>query len=421
VDWAERAGWEPPTVEPDLGNAGAGRHLPQPSPRPCSWKERAGMSEVLLVGAGVIGLGIAWRCAQRGLTVTVVDSAPGSGASSAAAGLLAPLTELHFGEAPLLALNLDSAARYPAFVGELTQAAGREVGYRPCGTVAAAWDGADLAGLRDLQRYASSLGRRMELLTGRELRAAVPALAAGLPGGLLASDDHQVDNRLLHAALLVAAERAGVRLIRARAVRVTTHAGRATGVVCDDGEQVSGQIVVLAAGAWSGQLSGVPEQVLPPVRPVKGQTLRLRLRGPVLPRIVRGAVKGSPIYIVPRAGGELVVGASSEEAGFDVRPRAGAVYELLRDAQSLLPLLGDAELVEVSTSVRPGSPDNAPIVGPTALNGLISATGHYRNGILLTPVTADGVTALILDGALPSVLAPFHPDRFTSRQVLTCS
>ncbi|HEY2044172.1 MAG TPA: glycine oxidase ThiO [Jatrophihabitans sp.] len=372
------------------------------------------MSDVVVIGAGVIGLGIAWRCAQRGAVVTVVDPAPGSGASNTAAGMLAPVTELHFGEAPLLDLNLDSAARYPGFVAELTEATGLEVGYVQCGTVVAAWDAADLSSLQDLQRYATSLGRRSELLTGRELRREVPALAAGLPGGLLARDDHQVDNRLLINALLLATERAGARIVHARASAVVTSNGRAIAVRTDDGERLDAGTVVLAAGAWSRQLDGVPDAALPPVRPVKGQTVRLRASGPpLLPHIVRGSVKGSPVYIVPRTNGELVIGASSEDAGFDTRPRAGAVYELLRDAQSLVPLLGEAELVEVSTSVRPGSPDNAPIVGPSGLDGLIVATGHYRNGILLTPVTADGIAALIADGTLPEVLAPFTPDRFS--------
>jgi len=375
------------------------------------------VSDVLVVGAGVIGLGIAWRCAQRGLDVAGVDPAPGSGASTTAAGMLAPITELHFGEAPLLGLNLDSAARYPAFVADLTAATGHDVGYLRCGTIVAAWDAADLAGLRDLRAYAASLGREFELLTGRELRGAVPALAAGLPGGLLARDDHQVDNRRLHAALLVAAERAGVRIVRARATELLTRADRVVGVRTQDA-LLDADTVVLAAGAWSRQLAGVPDAALPPVRPVKGQTVRLRLDGPpLLPHIIRGSVKGSPVYVVPRADGEVVVGASSEDAGFDLRPRAGAVYELLRDAQSLVPLLSEAELAEVSTSVRPGSPDNAPIIGPTALDGLIVATGHYRNGILLTPVTADGVAALVADGAVPDVLAPFTPDRFAPSKV----
>jgi glycine oxidase len=173
--------------------------------------------------------------------------------------------------------------------------------------------------------------------------------------------------------------------------------------------------VVLAAGCWSHRIEGVPAAASPPVRPVKGQTLRLRLPGRArLGRIVRGWVKGVPIYLVPRADGTIVVGASVEENGFDEQPRAGAVYELLRDAQSLVPELSEAVLDEVSTGLRPGSPDNAPIIGPSAIDGLIHATGHYRNGILLAPVTADGVATLITDGALPVELQSFGMSRFAA-------
>jgi glycine oxidase len=189
--------------------------------------------------------------------------------------------------------------------------------------------------------------------------------------------------------------------------------GRVRGVHLDDGTSVSAATVVLAAGAWSAQVPGVPAEVSPPVRPVKGQTLRLRLPGePRLSHVVRATVKGAPVYVVPRADGQLVVGASSEEAGFDVSPRAGAVYELLRDAQSVLPELGEAVLDEVCTGLRPGTPDNAPIVGASGLPGLVHATGHYRNGILLTPVTADAIADLIATGTMPAALSPFGPDRF---------
>ena len=178
--------------------------------------------------------------------------------------------------------------------------------------------------------------------------------------------------------------------------------------------------MVLAAGAWSAQLPDPGGVALPPIRPVKGQTLRLRVPGPPLLRhVIRGTIKGSPVYLVPREDGELVVGASSEEVGFDLEPRAGAVYELLRDAQSLVPLLGEVQFIEVSTSVRPGSPDNAPIIGPSSNPGLVLATGHYRNGILLTPVTADGIADLITTGSLPDVLAGFGADRFLPRMVTT--
>ena len=378
------------------------------------------MPDVLVIGGGVIGLGIAWRCAQRGLQVTVVDPAPGSGASSAAAGMLAPATELHYGEQALLQLNLDSARRYPEFAAELAAASGQDVGYRASGALVAAWDDADLASLRDLQSFGSSLGLATELLTSREIRRREPALASAVAGGLYAPDDHAVDNRRLHAALLQAVRISGGELRRERVVALETSAARVTGVRTEPEHAISADTVVLAAGAWSDQLPDPGGVALPPIRPVKGQTLRLRVPGPPLLRhVIRGTIKGSPVYLVPREDGELVVGASSEEVGFDLEPRAGAVYELLRDAQSLVPLLGEVQFVEVSTSVRPGSPDNAPIIGPSSIPGLVLATGHYRNGILLTPVTADGIADLITTGSLPDVLAGFGADRFLPRMVTT--
>jgi glycine oxidase len=378
------------------------------------------MPDVLVIGGGVIGLGIAWRCLQRGLQVTVVDPAPGSGASSAAAGMLAPATELHYGEQALLQLNLDSARRYPDFAAELAAASGRDVGYRASGALVAAWDDADLASLRDLQSFGSSLGLATELLTSREIRRREPALASAVAGGLYAPDDHAVDNRRLHAALLQAVRISGGELRRERVLALETSAARVTGVRTEPGHAISAGTVVLAAGAWSAQLPDPGGLALPPIRPVKGQTLRLRVPGPPLLRhVIRGTIKGSPVYLVPREDGELVVGASSEEVGFDLEPRAGAVYELLRDAQSLVPLLGEVQFVEVSTSVRPGSPDNAPIIGPSSIPGLVLATGHYRNGILLTPITADGIADLITTGSLPDVLAGFGADRFLPRMVTT--
>jgi glycine oxidase len=370
-------------------------------------------ADVVVVGAGVIGLSVAWRSAQRGLAVTVVDPEPGSGASWTAAGMLAPVTELHYEGRSLLALNRESAARYPGFVAELAELTGIDVGYRRCGTVQAAWDAADLAALRDLHAFQSSLGIDSRLLTGRELREAEPGLAAGLPGGLWAADDHQIDNRLLHGALRRAAAAAGVREVRARVGGWLIRGDRVTGVGTEDGQHLSAGTVVLAAGAWSATVGGG----LPPVRPVKGQTLRLRGPRGLLQHVVRGAVRGSPVYVVPRGDGTLVVGASSEEAGFDLRPRAGAVYELLRDAQLLIPALGEVHFDEVSTSVRPGSPDNLPMIGPGTVDGLIVATGHYRNGILLAPLTADAVADLVT-GAEPDIdLAACDPRRFARSEV----
>jgi glycine oxidase len=362
--------------------------------------------DVLIVGGGTIGLSIAWRCAQRGLTVTVVDPAPGAGATHTAAGMLAPVTELHYEGRALLDLSLESARRYPGFVAELADETGLAVGYRDAGTVQVAWDAADLAELRAQQAFQASLGLRSEVLTGRELRALEPALAAGLPGGLLAADDHQVDSRALVAALLQAVTARKVGLVNERARALDRH-----GVGLASGDRLGAATVVLAAGAWSRDLLDVP------VRPVKGQTLRVHSEKPLIGRVVRGSVRGAPVYLVPRANGDIVIGASSEEAGFDLRPRAGAVYELLRDAQALVPEVGELEFVEVSTGVRPGSPDNAPLLGRVEPGGLVVATGHYRNGVLLTPVTADTITALIADGTTDSVIAAFGPGRFKTEEV----
>ena len=369
-------------------------------------------SDVVVVGAGAIGTAVAWRCAQRGLAVTMVDPQPTRGAWHTAAGMLAPITELQYTETPLLRLGLDSLARYRDFAAEVSAESGRSVGFRECGTVLAAWDGADLAALRDLHAFATRVGVAAEMLTGRELRRLEPALAPGLPGAMHAPGDHQIDPRLLHAALLEAGRRRGVRLVGSSAA-VVAEDDRVRGVRLEDGTVVRAEQVVLAAGCWSGQVAGLPPGTAAPIRPVKGQTLRLRLPGrPRLTRTVRGWVKGVPIYLVPRADGEIVVGASVEERGFDDEPRAGAVYELLRDAQSLVPELGEAVLGEVCTGLRPGSPDNAPLIGAGPIDGLVLATGHHRNGILLAPVTADAVAALIVDDRLPDEVAPFVPERF---------
>jgi glycine oxidase len=371
-------------------------------------------ADVVIVGGGLIGLGIAWRAAERGLKVTVLDPTPGAGASGVAAGMLAPVSELHYGERALLQLNLASARLFGDWAAQLHERTGVDIGYRTCGTVVIGWDRADLAALRDLHAFQRELGLDAELLNSRELRQLEPDTAPGLPGGLLVPGDHQVDPRLLHTALLEAGAAAGVRLIRQRATSAVVTADQVSGVMLDNAELVGCDQLLLAGGAWIGELAGLPAEVRVPVRPVKGQTLQLRAQTPgLITRVIRGTVRGSPVYLVPRDDGRLVVGASSEEAGFDVRPRAGAVYELLRDAQALVPQVSELELEQVATSLRPGSPDNAPIIGRTELTGLAVAGGHFRNGVLLTPITAHGVAQLLAEGAVPDELLPFSPQRFT--------
>jgi len=372
--------------------------------------------DVVVVGAGVIGLSIAWRASARhGLGVTVVDPAPGRGASHAAAGMLTPVSELQYGEESLLRLSTESALRYRGFAEELSEAAGMPSGYRACGTIAVALDADDRAVLKDLHGYQERLGLTSSWLTSRECRRLEPMLSPAITGGLHVEDDHQIDNRRLVAALLAACERAGVTFVREGVERVLVARERAYGVRLADGREVTADQVLLAAGCRSGLIPGLPPEVVPPVRPVKGEILRLRVPGamaPFLSRNVRGVVKGGSMYLVPRADGELVIGATEYELGHDTAVTAGGVYELLRDAHELVPGVTELPLVETLAGLRPGSPDNAPIVGRSSLAGLVVATGHYRHGILLTPVTADAVAEVLALGTTPEIIRPFGPDRF---------
>ncbi|WP_330345530.1 glycine oxidase ThiO [Streptomyces longwoodensis] len=374
-------------------------------------------SDVLVVGGGIIGLVTAWRAAQRGFTTAVLDPEPGGGAAQVAAGMLAAVTELHHGEQTLLALNLASAHRYPDFAAELTDLTGHDLGYRRSGTLAVALDADDRAHLRELHALQRESGLASEWLSGRECRRLEPMLAPGVRGGLRVDGDHQVDPRRLAAALVAACERAGVTFQREWAERLTVVRERAAGAVTRAGTELAAGQVVLAAGSLSGRLAGVPRDVLPPVRPVKGQVLRLTVparAAPFLTRTVRAVVRGSHVYLVPRENGELVVGATSEEQGWDTTVTAGGVYELLRDAHELVPGITELPLTETRAGLRPGSPDNAPLLGPSALDGLLLATGHYRNGVLLTPVTGDALAHALATGELPEEARPFTPRRFSA-------
>jgi glycine oxidase len=375
-------------------------------------------ADVIVIGGGVIGLVTAWRAAQRGMRTAVADPRPGGGAAEVAAGMLAAVTELHHGEEALLGLTLASAARYPAFADELAQAAGgtdgADIGYRPCGTLVAALDADDRALLRELHALQRRCGLTAEWLSGRECRRLEPMLAPGIRGGLRVDGDHQADPRRLLAALLTACERAGVVFHRAWVRAVAVSRDRATGVVLADGREVAAGQVVLAAGCRSGELGGLPPGLLPPVRPVKGQILRLRMdrAAPLLTRTVRAVVRGGQVYLVPRADGELVIGATSEEAGWDTTVTAGGIYQLLRDAHELVPGLTELPLAECRAGLRPGTPDNAPLLGPSGLPGLHLATGHYRNGVLLAPVTGEALAEALATGELPELARPFGAGRF---------
>ena len=367
--------------------------------------------DVVVVGGGLIGTATAWRLAEAGLDVTLVVGERSAAASRVAAGMLAPVTETTFTERTLLALNQASSARWPTFAAEVVEASGRPSGLRVSPTLSVASDADDGARLRTFADYLDRHGLESERLTSRECRAHEPLLAPTVRSGLLVPGDWSCDNRVLLEALQAAAEHAGVREVEGFAGRVESTADRVTGVLLTDGTTLSADRVVLANGAWAGQVDGVPPV---PVRPIKGQVLRLdpgRFPGPGL--TVRAFSRGSEVYLVPRESGrEVVVGATVEEQGFDDRVTAGGVYELLRDARQTIPMTAEYALAEVSVGWRPGTPDNAPILGGGGLEGLTLATGHHRNGVLLTPVSADVTARFVTSGTLDEVAAPFTRERF---------
>lgn len=387
------------------------------------------VSDVLVVGGGVIGAVATWRASCLGLSVTCLDPSPGSGATWAAAGMLAPVTEASFGEPDLTALCVDSAARWPAFAAELEQASGLDVGLVASGTLSVSYDQGDAQEAERLDALRVALGLASERLTLREAREREPFLGGRLSGAHWVSGDHQVDPRATHRALMAVVDgRPGMRsrVVRSAAVRlVRSAAGDVVGAVDADGATHSAGLVVLAAGARSAELLGAVPEVAVPTRAVRGQSVRLDARGVPgfrLRHVVRGTVQMRPVYVVPRPGGEVVVGATSEERTDTLTP-AGSVYGLLRDARALVPGVDELDFREVTTGQRPGTPDNLPIIGRTAVPGLAVATGHYRNGVLLAPLTAAALDVLLAGdalpdggsspGDLPAALASADPLRFS--------
>ncbi|MBB4665010.1 glycine oxidase ThiO [Conexibacter arvalis] len=374
--------------------------------------------DVAVVGGGIIGLSVAWRAQQRGLRTVVLerDAQLGRGATHAAAGMLAPVSEANIAERELLALGLESAARYPDFVAEVADAGGEDPGFLRCGTLVVARDRDEAEALDRERAMRATLGLEVERLLGSEARRREPALAPTLRLALDVPDDHAVDPRRLVVAL-AAALRAGGGEIRTGAPveRVETDGDRVTGVTLASaggaGETIAADQVVVAAGAWTRLLGGLPDAARVPVRPVKGQILRLR--DPAGPGLLTRVLRMDPGYIVPRGDGRYVLGATMEEQGFDTTVTAGGVFELLRDASELIPGIWELVIEEQEAGLRPGTPDNAPALGAGALRGLHWAAGHHRNGILLAPITAEILVASLTGAPPPDLSAPFTPARFT--------
>ena len=370
--------------------------------------------DVAVIGGGVIGLAVAWRAQQRGLNTVVLERGTlASGATHVAAGMLAPISEARSGERALLELNRTSAARYPAFVEELAAASGRDPGYRACGTLLVARDRDEAEALEREQAEREALGLPVERLRASEARRREPALAPTLRLALAIPDDHAIDPRALADALAHAVERAGGTLREhAEVARVATDGERVEGVELSDGERIDAAQVVVAAGAWAGALEGLPERARVPLRPVKGQILRLR--DPAGPGLLSHVLRMQPGYLVPRGDGRYVLGATMEELGFDTRPTAGGIFELLRDAIELVPGVSELAIEEVAAGLRPGTPDNAPVLGAGALAGLHWAAGHFRHGILLAPITADLLAASLGGEPPPALASAFASDRFAA-------
>jgi glycine oxidase len=349
--------------------------------------------------------------AQAGCVVTVYDRGEaGHGASWAAAGMLAAAVETEPGEQTLLSLTLESQRLWPEFARELEAASGVSVEYRDEGTLVVALNRDDAAQLRHSYEFQKSLGLDLEWLGAAEARQREPHLKPGIAAAVWSPRDHQVENRLLGRALAVAAQRAGADLIEHCAVReIIMTGGRAAGVESERGRDAA-DIVVLAAGAWSREVGGIPPASLPPVRPIKGQMLALQMdrAAPLL----RHVVWLPRAYLAPRRDGRLIIGATVEERGFDARLTAGGMLALLDGAWRGLPAIEELPVAETWVGFRPGSRDDAPLLGPVGVDGLVIATGHHRNGILLTPVTAALLSAYILGGTLPELARPFSPERF---------
>jgi len=370
--------------------------------------------EIAIIGGGLAGLVTAWRVAQTGAQVALIDPVPGSGASRVAGGMLGPISEAWFGEEELLSLDLASLALWHDFAAELEAASGKEIGFRTEGTIQFAFDSDDLRALDRTRDFQRSLGLDAVELSRREVHELEPLASPNVLGGSLVKSDHSVDNRALVAALISTCQAVGVKFVAERAISIEFDDQRAHAVRTEH-QLITADRFVVAAGAWSSKVLGAESLG---VRPIMGEILRLKsdvsMPAPIN-HTLRGVVRGFPVYLVPRENGEVVVGATQLETGFDTDPTAGGVYQLLRDAREVLPVITEMKLVEAAAGLRPGSPDNVPLLGPVpGHDGLYAATGHYRNGVLLTPATGDVMRAHLTDGEIPEYAKACMPSRFQS-------
>ena len=374
--------------------------------------------DVIFAGGGVIGLACAWSAMRRGMRVVLCERAESTaGATRVAAGMLAPVGELQHGEEVLLEMTMASAAMYAEWAREVEEASDRSTGYERLGSLHVALDRDEAEVLRRQHELQKSVGLDAEWLGPQACRRLEPGLHPSLNGGVFVEGEAVVDPRLLAEALRGALEAGGAEVrFGAEVAELVVEGDRACGVRLADGDVLRADAVVAATGSWSGGGdSWLLERVRPPVRPVKGEVVELgsrrggRRSGE---RLCERIVASERVYVVPRADGRVILGATMEEAGFDEVVTAGGVLELLREAYRLLPEVAEMEVAEVAAGLRPGSPDNVPIVGRSEMEGLVLATGHHRNGILLAPLTGEAVADVLEGGALTGPLEAADPRRF---------
>ncbi len=372
---------------------------------------------IVIVGGGVSGLAIGWRLAQAGETVTVFErNKAGMESTWAAAGMLAPQIEAEYGEEMLLPLAMASHKLWPDFAKELIAETGISIDYREEGTIQVSLDRDEQEQLDNRFSFLSGNQLEVEKLSAYEVRRLEPHISRAVTGGIYSPQDHQVDNRALAVALKIAFEKAGGILREQCSVEeIVIDKDCVTGIVVN-GEKIKVDHVVVAAGAWSRNIPGIPEVFRPPVRPLKGQMLALEMpeSTPLITHVIWGPGNSivSNVYLAPKSDGRLIVGATVEEMGFDKRMTGGGLLEILRAAWEVLPGIYDLPVIDSWSGLRPASRDDAPILGSSGISGLTYATGHHRNGILLSPITASEISSYIIEGKKSDLINNFSVGRF---------
>lgn len=366
--------------------------------------------KIVVVGGGVIGLGIAGELASDHDVVVFERGEFAREASHAAAGMLGPIMEVEYNEPEQLSLNQASHERYPEFIEELEDETGVDTGFRTDGTFMVASSPSEIEEMDRLFEYQRRIGLDVERIPVEKCREIEPRISNYVSKAIYTKSDYQVDNRRLCDALLARCERRGVRLRDHDPVdEVIIEQGHVQGIKTSE-EQMEADLCVMAAGAWSSQIDGLSDEDRMPIRPVKGQALSVALSDP--PEIEH-VVRGPSTYCVPKQDGRMVIGSTMEEEGYDKRSTAGGVLDLLHKAYEILPFIYENELLETWANVRPASRDSLPVIGPSRrTENLVFATGHYRNGILLTPITIQLLSQWIQDREVPELMEPFLPHRY---------